>query len=869
MDVILAGVQWSSCLVYLDDIIIMGRSFEEHLDNLGTVLARLQAAGLTLNPEKCRFFQKKVLYLGHIVSEQGVTPDPEKSKLVTGWPTPTCLVELQGFLGLANYYRHFIHGYAEVAKPLHELSRKGSDFKWTKDCESTFSTLKTKLTSSPILAYPDSSKPFILDTDASNHSLGAVLSQIQDGKERVVCFDSRLLSKEERNYCVTRRELLAVVVFTNKFRPYLLGRPFRLRTDHGSLLWLHNFKEPEGQLARWIEKLQEFDYEIVHREGRSHSNADALSHISCNQRKCPVHGTTLTSCRIAVTPVVLPEAVSDKDISSLQLQDHDIGPVLRRYKESAGQPEVEQTKGFGHATRALFQQWMQLQLKEGILYRQFESQDGSSSRLQLIVPKSLREEVLRQLHEGPVGGHFGEDKTLHRLRERFYWPGHQKDVINWCRTCKDCAARKGPAPKRRAPLTPIKVGSPLQIVAMDFLGPLVESEEGNRYILVVGDHFTKYMSAYALPNQEAKTVARILIEEYFCQNGFPEQLHSDQGPQFESDVISELCKTMSIQKTRTTPYHPACNGEIERFNKTLCDIMATALEGCHFTWDRHVKMACFAYNTSVHASTGYTPFYLMHGYEARLPVDILCGTPQQDNISHSEYVAKVQKRIGQVFDKVRERTGQRQLRHKAYYDRKVHGEIFNTGDLVWLWNPAVPRKKGFNCRKLHRAWQGPFEIIKQLSSATYRIQHTAKRRQRQVVHFDRLKPCNPDVHLHKVIQPVETPLESHVSQQIPNTNTDNLDVEEDTDDEAPLLLGSEEQSSGGNVAPEIGIAGQLPEENQVEVNMETENTQEVPETVCSPTPDDPEQGEAHPLEQRRYPRRDRKEPNWFGNFVTH
>ena len=865
MDVVLAGVQWSSCLVYLDDIIIMGRSFDEHLDNLSMVLSRLQAAGLTLNPDKCRFFQKKVLYLGHIVSEQGVTPDPEKSKVVTEWPTPTCLVELQGFLGLANYYRHFIHGYAEVAKPLHELSRKGSDFNWTSDCMSAFSALKTKLTSAPILAYPDSSKPFILDTDASNHSLGAVLSQIQDGKERVVCFDSRLLSKEERNYCVTRRELLAVVVFTNKFRHYLLGRPFRLRTDHGSLLWLHNFKEPEGQLARWIEKLQEFTYEIVHREGRSHNNADAMSRISCNNRKCPVHdGTAHTSGESAVVPIILPEAVSDMDVSSLQLQDKDIGPVLKRHKEGAKQPEVGQTKGFSSATRALFQQWMQLRLEEGVLYRQFENQDGTSNRLQLIVPKSLREEVLRQLHEGPCGGHFGEDKTLHRLRERFYWPGHQKDVINWCRTCRDCAARKGPAPKRRAPLTSIKVGSPLQIVAMDFLGPLVESEDGNRYILVVGDHFTKYMSAYAVPNQEAKTVARILVEEYFCQNGFPEQLHSDQGPQFESDVIAELCKTMSIQKTRTTPYHPSCNGEIERFNKTLCDILATALEGCHFTWDRHVKMACFAYNTSVHASTGYTPFYLMHGYEARLPVDLLCGTPQQENVSHSEYVAKVQKRMGQTFDKVREKTGQSQLRQKAFYDRRIHGERFNTGDLVWLWNPAVPRKKGFNCKKLHRSWQGPFEVIKQLSDVTYRIQHTAKRRQRQVVHFDRLKPCNPDVRLHKVSQPATTPQELRVSVQIPNTNPANPDAEEDTDDEMPLphVREIEEKSEGGDV--EMENAGQLP--GQVE---ETDNIQEVLENEGSPAPDDLEEDAASPLEQRRYPVRERKEPDWFGNFVTH
>ena len=224
-----------------------------------------------------------------------------------------------------------------------------------------------------------------------------------------------------------------------------------------------------------------------------------------------------------------------------------------------------------------------------------------------------------------------------------------------------------------------------------------------------------------------------------------------------------------------------------------------------------------------------------------------------------------------MFAKVREKTGQSQLRQKAYYDKKVHGERFNTGDLVWLWNPAVPRKKGYNCRKLHRAWQGPFE---QLSDATYRIQHTAKRRQRQVVHFDRLKPCNPDVRLHKAIQPVETPPESPVSKQPPNANDDNLDVEEDVDDEAPVLLANEEeQSSGEHVVPEIGIAGQLPEDNQVEDNMEAENKHEVPETIadsaCSSTPDEPEQDATNTLEQRRYLLRDRKEPNWFGNFVSH
>ncbi|KAL5488507.1 hypothetical protein EMCRGX_G017449 [Ephydatia muelleri] len=291
IDLILAGLQWSACLVYLADIIIMGKSFEEHLGNLGAVLERLQKAGLKLKPDKCAFLQKRVLYLGHIVSDQGITPDPGKTAKVTSWPIPNCVIELQAFLGLANYYRHFVKGFAEIAKTLHELTKKDSGFQWSPHCDAAFKILQGKLTSAPILGYPDLTKQFILDTDASDLSLGAVLSQVEDGKEKVLCYDSRLLTKEERHYCVTRKELLAVVTFVCKFRPYLVGRQFTLRTDHGALLWLHNFKEPEGQLARWLGKLQEFNYTIVHRPGQRHSNADAMSRMCCSQRKCPVHSS--------------------------------------------------------------------------------------------------------------------------------------------------------------------------------------------------------------------------------------------------------------------------------------------------------------------------------------------------------------------------------------------------------------------------------------------------------------------------------------------------------------------------------------------------------------------------------------------------
>ena len=226
-------------------------------------------------------------FLGHIVSSTGVAPDPSKTAKVKDWPTPTSALETQRFLGLANYYRRFIKDFATIARPLHQATEKSRNFTWTRQCEEAFSKLKEFLTSAPILALPDWSKPFIVDTDASDFGIGAVLSQCQeDGKEHVISYASRLLTKPERNYCVTRKELLAVVTFLHHFRQYLIGAPFVIRTDHGALTWLQNFKSPEGQLARWLEKLQEYQFTIVHRPGLKHTNK--LRRYYCTTRQSQI-----------------------------------------------------------------------------------------------------------------------------------------------------------------------------------------------------------------------------------------------------------------------------------------------------------------------------------------------------------------------------------------------------------------------------------------------------------------------------------------------------------------------------------------------------------------------------------------------------
>ena len=267
-------------------------------------------------------------FLGHIVSAEGVQADPSKTEKIAQWPTPTSIWEVQQFLGLANYYRRFVKDFAAIAKPLHRLTEKTAKFEWTNECQTAFEEIRRRLVTAPILAFPDYERAFILDTDASDIGIGAVLSQVQeDGSERVIAYVSRVLTKPEQRYCVTRRELLAVVTFVQHFRPYLLGRHFLLRTDHGSLTWLSNFKEPEGQLARWLEQLQEYDFTIAHRPGRKHQNADALSRRPCSQCRRESHFDNTVIAAEQQTSILTER--SPAELRKIQLDDGPIGFMLK------------------------------------------------------------------------------------------------------------------------------------------------------------------------------------------------------------------------------------------------------------------------------------------------------------------------------------------------------------------------------------------------------------------------------------------------------------------------------------------------------------------------------------------------------------
>ncbi|UYV79411.1 K02A2.6-like [Cordylochernes scorpioides] len=744
MEAVLQGLATETCMVYLDDIIVLGKNFEEHLSNIEKVFKRLEAANLKLSPKKCKLFKKEVAYLGHIISAEGVQTDPEKTETVRMWPTPKDLTQLRSFLGLCTYYRRFIPGFSNIARPLHRLTESGRPFVWTPDCQRAMEKLKEMLVAAPILAYPRPGDSFILDTDASNTGIGGVLSQVQEGSERVIAYFSKTLSKPERNYCVTRKELLAVVKSIEHFHHYLYGQEFILRSDHASLQWLLNFKNPEGQLARWIQRLQEYQVKIQHRPGKRHQNADALSRRPC----VPQCGhCARAEDKYGVRQVTVQESDELEEqhwtgqaLRKSQREDRDLLPMIN-WKESDERPSWEDVAPYSPKTKSLWSLWNSLTLRDGVLYRKWESEDGKHESWKLVLPRSHVPLALQEMHSSPTGGHFGIRKTLAKARERFFWPESRADVEKWCRNCTQCSARKGPTTRSKGKLKIYNVGAPFERIAIDVAGPFPKSDLGNKYILVIMDYFTKWPVAVPIPDQEASTVSEALLQDWVCLFGVPRILHSDQGRNFESNIFQELCRRLGIEKTRTTPLHPQSDGMVERFNRTLTQHLTMFVNKNQRDWDQHLPMLLMAYRSAEHESTGYSPARMLFGHELRMPCDVLLGRPEETFENTNEYISHLEERMLSIHQWAREKLHFSSEKMKDRYNVKTSHKTFKEGEMVWLHNPQ--RKKGLS-PKLQYQWEGPYKIIKCLNDVIYRIQKTRTSKPK-VVHYNRLAPFRGSV----------------------------------------------------------------------------------------------------------------------------
>ena len=601
MECVLRGLNWRIALIYLDDVLVYSRTFDEHLQHLRLVFDRFREAGLKLKPRKCFFGQKHVKFLGHVISPEGVQPDPAKIEAIKKYPVPRKVKDVRAFLGLANYYRKFVKDFAKIAGPLHELTKKGLKFQWTNECQAAFDLLKTALTQAPILAYPDFTLPFDLYVDASDDALGMVLGQIQNGREVVIAYSGRKLLPAEKNYGVTEREALAAVAGVKYFQPYLYGRKFTIYTDHNAVRWLMNIREPTGRLARWALLLQQYDFEIVHRSGKSNGNADALSRREY----------------YSVLAALDTSGVQTDRIKDLQRKDPALADIIE-YLEFEDLPEDSK------AAKKLLYTIEQYYLDpDGILCHIWipGGKRVPTPRSQLVVPSSLRHEVLINAHDLPTGGHLGVNKTYAKLRDRYFWPKMYMDVQHWCLSCEHCAKKKSPKQRQTAPLLPIPVEAPFEKVSCDISGPWPVTHNNNRYILVFVDMCTKWTEAFAIPNIEAKTVAEIFVNEIVSRHGAPRVLLSDRGSNFLSSLFREVCFLMNTEKIFTSGYRPQTNGLVERFNGTLAQSLSMYVSSNQKDWDEHLNSVLFAYRVPPSEVTGESPFYMLYGREPLLPMD--------------------------------------------------------------------------------------------------------------------------------------------------------------------------------------------------------------------------------------------------------
>ena len=757
MECVLAGLQWNICLIYIDDIIVFSKSMEEHLNHVDQVLQRIKDAGLKLSPKKCHFFCEQVVFLGHIVSKDGISTDPSKTEAVKEWPQQTTVTEVRSFLGTCSYYRKFIRDFSSIAKPLHRLTEKTTKFEWTALQQEAFDKLKESLTETPILSYPDFSVSYILDTDASNDGVGGVLSQKQEGQEKVIAYFSNTFNKAERRYCVTRRELLAIVQSVKHFHHYLYGSEFLVRTDHGALRWLMNFKNPEGQVARWIEVLGTYNFTIEHRPGKQHLNADGLSRRPCTEckycnkveeKEATLRVMTRSTKAVKVDVIEHNECSPEStvnwfeqwtatEIRAAQLNDQDIGCIMQLKESGSAKPSPKDISAMAEGGKVLWSQWDRLEIRQGILYRIWPTDNFKSYKSQMVLPKVWHTEVMQELHNDPCSGHLGITRTINRVLERFYWPGYRDSITVWCQCCVECQKRKAPSMQPRAPMKQYLVGCPLQRVALDILGPLPESSHGNKYILICTDYFTRWTEAFPKPNQEARTVADLFMREFISRYGVPHQIHTDQGRQFESQLFQNLCSMLGINKTRTTPLHPQSDGLVERFNRTLEDMLSKVVSSDQRDWDQKLPFVMLAYRSSVHESTKFTPCKLMFGREVELPTDLMFGRPPGEvQLDIHGYVANAKEEMYTVYEMARIEMKKASDRQKRHYDLHQNMKTFPVGEAVWLHNPS--KKRGIS-PKLQCDWEGPYLIIRHLTDTVLVIQrhkHTLPK----MVHYNRLKP---------------------------------------------------------------------------------------------------------------------------------
>ncbi|KAG1932770.1 interleukin-1 receptor accessory protein-like 1-A [Pimephales promelas] len=841
MEKVVGDMHLLQVIVYLDDLIVFGRTLEEHEERLFKVLDRLEEFGLKVSIDKCQFCQEEVKYVGHIVSASGIAPDPEKVEAVTRWKMPTDLKSLRSFLGFCGFYRRFIKNYSAIVRPLTDLTKgyppvkgkrdatlTGKYFKeaepfgarWNQTCSEAFRKIVHCLTNAPVLAFADSTKPYVLHVDASANGLGAVLNQEYLEGLRPVAYASRKLSSTEQRYPTHQLEFLALKwAVVDKFHDYLYGVKFVVRTDNNPLTYILTSAKLNATGHRWLAALATYDFSLQYKPGKQNVDADVLSRYPASKESdeweeipqtavkavCQLTSSSLGDespsrliDQLCVPPQSIPtmyacpaqletgqmEWWTNEDLRSAQDQDPTIAPVK---KEVATNKVLNMPKSSNPAVALLQRQSQKLTIRDNLLHRVTTDQDGKE-RWQMVLPEKFHLQVMKSLHDD--AGHLGVERTVELLRDRFYWPKMNQDIEQYVKTCGRCVARKT-LPQRSSPLNRITSSGPLDLECMDFLS-IEPDSKGIANVLVITDHFTRYAQAFPTKDQRAVTVAKILCEKYFVHYGLPARIHSDQGRDFESRLIKELLGMLGIRKSRTSPYHPQGDPQPERFNRTLLSMLGTLDPAKKAKWSQHISQLVHAYNCTKNEATGYSPYYLLFGREARLPVDLCFGTsPDGDNeVTYQQYVETMRHELQEAYQLAEEISLKNHQRNKQHYDKRVKPQMLEKGDRVFIRNLAQTGK-----HKLEDRWNSvPYIVVERLRNLpVYKLRPETGTGRVRTLHRDHLLPIGDSVRIPALsggedIRPpvtrAQTVKKKQLREKVATTNEPNrVETSSESDDE--------------------------------------------------------------------------------------
>jgi hypothetical protein len=631
MDKVLGFEHDGDLFCYLHDIVICSQKFEDHIKLLKFVARRLKEAGLTINKKKFQFCKRSIKYLGFIIDDKGLKIDPEKIAPILNYPQPKTVREVRRLVGASSWFRKFIKNFSTLVAPITDLiSNNKKKINWTPEAQEAFEKLKTSLVTAPVLAAPNFTISFSVHCDASDVGLAGVLMQRYADGDKVVAYFSRKLTKSEKNYSTTERECLAVLESVKKFRGYIDATEFEVVTDHASLLWLLNKKDPVGRLGRWALQLQQYSMTLKHRSGREHLVPDALS-----------------------------RAIAEEICSIVTINDV-------WFNELRAKVEATPDK------------YPKFALKDGRLYKLMNSKDISFDNWRLVVPQDLRESILKENHDEKA--HFGFTKTIKRLKEKYYWPAMHVDVGKYINACDLCKETKAPNTILRPPMGSARIPDiPWSNISIDYKGPFVRSRSGYIYILVVIDNFSKFVLLHPLRKADAKKTIKFLHDEVFLKYSVPNSITSDNGPSFKSKEFANFLESWEIDHQKI-PYYHAQGNQAERVMKVIGSaISAYVKEGKHKTWDEKLPEIAAAINTSVHEGHKYTPFEVLFGMKMRLKAE-----DHTHNISIP--VEERWQRIKQTHENVKKNLSKSYLQYKKRYDLRTRVRILRPGQVVFRRN---------------------------------------------------------------------------------------------------------------------------------------------------------------------------------------